>query len=105
MARTRVNFRLPEGLVERTDLVATVEGTNRTEVLVEALRAHLDARESTDAFREDLVERYLDGEVEFAALREALGRRDAEAVRASRELLDGGGELSEMLARGDAEGG
>lgn len=105
MARTRVNFRLPEDLVERADLVAAVERTNRTEVVTEALRNHLDALESQDSFREALVEPYLDGEVDFAALREALGRRDAEAVRASKSILDGSEELAGTLADGDADGG
>lgn len=105
MARTRVNFRLPEALVERADLAAAVEGTNRTEVVGEALRAHLDALEAQEGFRQALVERYLDDEVGFETLRGALGRRDAEAVRASRAVLDGSVELAGALGAGDADGG
>ena len=105
MARTRVNFRLPDDLVERADLAAAVEHTNRTEVVTEALQRHLDGLEATDRYRESLVDRYLDDEVEFAAIREALGRRDAEAVRASKALLDGSEELAGTLAERDGGSG
>lgn len=103
MATTRVNFRLPEGLLERTDLAATVENKNRTEVVTEALVAYLEALEAEDRYRESLVERFLDDEVGFAALHEAIGRRDAEAVRASKALLDRSEEVSGTMAGLDPE--
>lgn len=103
MATTRVNFRLPEDLVERADLAATVESKNRTEVVTEALVAYLEALETQERYRESLVERFLDDEVGFVALREAIGLRDAEAVRASKALLDRSEEVSGTIAGLDPE--
>lgn len=102
MPTTRVNFRLSEDLVERADLAATVTGTTRTDVVTDALEAHLASLEADDEFEEALVERYLDGEIEWDALRRILGRRDAEAVRASAALLDDGDALAAALAEDGA---
>lgn len=98
MGTTRVNFRLPDDLVERTDLAAEVSHKNRTEVVSEALREYLEDVEDDEAFREALVERYLDDRIGFDALKAFLGRRDAEAVRASKALLDQGADLADDLA-------
>lgn len=95
---TRVNFRLPEDLIERADVAAKVTHRNRTEVVTEALRAYLDEVEDEAAFREAVVELYLDDEVGFETLKTFLGRRDAESVRASKALLDDGEALADELA-------
>lgn len=98
MGTRRVNFRLPEELVEKADVAATVSHRNRTEILTEALRSYLSEVEDDEAFREAVVELYLDDEIEFDTLTEFVGRQDAESVRASRELLDRGEELAAELA-------
>jgi len=98
MSTKRVNFRLPEDLVEQADVAAEVTHKNRTEVLVEALRAYLAEMEDDERFREAVVELYLDGSVAFDTLAEIVGRQDAEAVRASKELLDEGEALADELA-------
>ena len=98
MSTKRVNVRLPEELVEEADMAAEVTHKDRTEVLVEALRQYLSELESDDEFREAVVELYLDGVIEFDRLVEVVGRRDAEAVRASKELLDDGEALAAELA-------
>lgn len=102
MPTTRVNFRLPEALVERADLAAVVTTKTRTAIVTEALEAHLDSLAADDDFEEALVEQYLEGEVGFEALRRVLGRRDAEAVRSSAALLEEGEEIAARLAE-DAE--
>jgi len=98
MSTKRVNFRLPEELVEQADVAAEVTHKNRTEVLVEALRRYLAEMEDDERFREAVVELYLDGTVPFETLVEIIGRRDAEAVRASKGLLDDGEALADDLA-------
>jgi metal-responsive CopG/Arc/MetJ family transcriptional regulator len=98
MSTKRVNFRLPEDLVEQADIAAEVTHKNRTEVLVEALRQYLAEMEDDERFREAVVELYLDGTVPFDTLAEIIGRQDAEAVRASKELLDDGEALADELA-------
>lgn len=98
MSTTRVNFRIPDELLEKADIAASVQGKNRTEVVTEALRAYLAEAEDEDAFREALIERYLEGEIGFEVLRAFIGRRDAEAVRASKRLLDAGEDAVDELA-------
>jgi len=98
MGTTRVNFRLPEELVEKADVAAEVSHKDRTEIVTEALREYLGDVEDDEQFKEAIVELYLDGQIEFETLRAFVGRRDAESVRASKELLDHGEELAEDLA-------
>jgi predicted DNA-binding protein len=98
MGTTRVNFRIPEELVERADVAAKLTHRNRTEIVTEALRTYLDEIEDEDAFREDVIELYLDGDIEFETLRTFVGRQDAESIRASKALLEDGEALADDLA-------
>lgn len=98
MGSTRVNFRIPEELIEKADAAAKATHKNRTDIVTEALRAYLNDIEDEDAFREDVVELHLDGEIGFDVLKAFVGRQDAEAVRASKALLDRGDGLADDLA-------
>lgn len=98
MGTTRVNFRLPDELLEKADVAAEVTHKNRTEIVTEALREFLEDVEDDEAFREAVVELYLDGQIDFDVLKEFIGRQDAEAVRASKSILDQGDELADELA-------
>lgn len=98
MGTRRVNFRLPESLVEQADVAAAATHRDRTDVVTEALRQYLAEVEDDEAFREAVVELYLDDEVGFEALAEVLGRQDAESVRASKALLDDGEAVAADLA-------
>jgi predicted transcriptional regulator len=94
----KVNFRLPDELIEKADVAAEISHTNRTEIIKQALQEYLKEVENEDEFREAVVELYLDNEIEFDTLKEFIGRRDAESVRASKSLLDQGEELADELA-------
>ncbi|MEF8872351.1 MAG: ribbon-helix-helix protein, CopG family [Haloarculaceae archaeon] len=98
MGTKRVNFRLPEELVEKADLAAAVTHRDRTDIVTAALREYLDEVEDDDSFRESVVELYLDDEIGFEELTAVLGRQDAESVRASKSLLDRGEEIADGLA-------
>lgn len=98
MGTKRVNFRIPEELLTQADVAAEVTQKNRTDLLIEALREYLAEKESDDRFREAVVELYLDDEISFDALSDVIGRQDAEAVRASKDVLDRGNDLAEKLA-------
>lgn len=69
MGTEPVNFRLPEELVEKADVAATVTHRNRTDVVVEALREYLESVEDDESFREAVVELYLDDEIGFETLK------------------------------------
>jgi predicted transcriptional regulator len=98
MGTTRVNFRLPDDLVDKADVAAEITHKDRTEVVVEALRDYLAAVEDDEAFKEAVVELYLDDRIGFETLTEFVGRQDAESVRASKTLLDQGDDLADELA-------
>lgn len=98
MGTTRVNFRIPEELVEKADVAAKITHKSRAEIVTEALRIYLDDIEDEDAFKEDVVRLYLNEEISFNVLEEFIGQQDAESVRASKTLLDQGDELAEDLA-------
>ncbi|WP_254862120.1 ribbon-helix-helix domain-containing protein [Halovivax gelatinilyticus] len=98
MSTTRVNFRLPEQLVEKADIAAEVTHKNRTEIVKDALQEYLDAVEDDETFKEAVVELYLDDQIGFETLKEFTGRQDAESVRASKTVLDQGDDLADELA-------
>jgi predicted DNA-binding protein len=94
----KVNFRLPDDLIEKTDVAAKISHKNRTEILKEALQAYLQEVEDDETFKEAVVELYLDDEIGFDTLKQFIGRQDAESVRASKTLLEQGDELADELA-------
>jgi len=98
MGNTRVNFRLPDNLVEKADVAAEVTHKNRTEIIVEALREYLGEVEDDEKFQEAVVELYLDDKIGFEVLKEFVGRQDAESVKASKTILDQGEDLADELA-------
>lgn len=98
MGTTKVNFRLPESLVEKADIAAEVTHKNRTEIIKDALRKYLEEVEDDEKFKEEVVELYLDNRISFDVLKEFIGRQNAESVRASKTLLDQGDELADDLA-------
>src|SRR6056297_1225230 len=99
MGTTRVNFRLPDDLVEKADVAAAVTHKNRTDIIIEALQAYLEDVEDDERFKEAVVELYLDDQIGFEVLKEFIGRQDAESVRASKTLLDHGDDVADDLAQ------
>lgn len=98
MGTKRVNFRLPEELVEKADVAAAVSHADRTEIVRQALQEYLTEVEDSEDFREAVVDLYLDDEIGFEALAAVVGRQDAESVRASKTLLADGEDLAADLA-------
>jgi metal-responsive CopG/Arc/MetJ family transcriptional regulator len=98
MGTTRVNFRLPEDLLEKADVAAAVTHKNRTEIIVEALNEYLKDVEDDEKFKEAVVELYLDDQISFEVLTEFIGRQDAESVRASKSILEQGDDIADDLA-------
>ena len=94
----KVNFRLPEELIEKADVAAKISHKNRTDIITEALRNYLEDVEDQEGFKEAVVELYLDDEINFDILKDLIGRQDAESVRASKALLEQGDELAQELA-------
>jgi metal-responsive CopG/Arc/MetJ family transcriptional regulator len=95
----KVNFRLPEELIDKADVAARVSHKNRTEIVKDALRKYLQEVEDKEAFEKAVIELYLEGKIDFDTLKQFVGRQDAESVRASKTLLDQGEDLSDELAQ------
>lgn len=98
MGTTRVNFRLPDDLVQKADVAAEVTHKNRTEIIVEALREYLEEVEDDETFKEAVVDLYLDDQIGFDVLTEFVGRQNAESIRASKSILEQGDALADELA-------
>jgi metal-responsive CopG/Arc/MetJ family transcriptional regulator len=98
MGSTKVNFRLPDELIEKADVAAEVSKKNRTDIIKEALQEYLEEVEGDEKFKEAVVELYLDDQIGFEVLKEFIGRQDAESVRASKTILDQGEDLADELA-------
>lgn len=98
MGTTRVNFRLPEELIEKADVAAEVSKATRTDIIREALQTYLETIEDDEKFKEAVVELYLNEQINFDVLSEFVGRQDAESIRASKVLLEQGNDVAEDLA-------
>ena len=98
MGTTKINFRLPDELVEKADIAAEVSHKNRTEIVRDALQQYLKEVEDDEKFQEAVVDLYLDDETELKVLKEFIGRQDAEAVQASKNILEHSDELADELA-------
>jgi len=98
MNTKKVNFRLPDDLVNKADVAAEITHKNRTEIVKEALHQYLQDIENDERFKQNVVDLYLDDEIDFDVLKEFVGRQDAESVRASKELLERGDEIADDLA-------
>lgn len=98
MGTKRINVRLPEELVREADGAAKVEHKNRTGLVKEALADYLQSFEKEEGFKEKAVDLYLDGEISYEVLEALIGRRDAEGVKASKDILERGDEIAEEMA-------
>lgn len=98
MGTTKVNFRLPDDLIEKADVAAEVSHKNRTDIIRDALQQYLQEVEDDERFKEAVVELYLESEIGFETLKQFIGRQDAESVRASKNVLEQGDGLADELA-------
>jgi metal-responsive CopG/Arc/MetJ family transcriptional regulator len=94
----KVNFRLPDELIEKADVAAEVSHKNRTDIITEALQQYLQEAEDDEKFKEAVIELYLDDDIGFDTLKQFIGRQDAESVQASKALLEQGEDLANELA-------
>lgn len=86
--KRRVQFRAPESLVERTDALAAVLETDRTDVILSALRDHLRDAAHDDEIKQEIAGAYYDGKISFEELRELLGHEEAANFRVLKQQLD-----------------
>jgi predicted transcriptional regulator len=86
--KRRVQFRAPHGLVERTDVLATVLKTDRTDVIISALREYLRDAAHDDDVKQEIAEAYYDDEITFEELKELVGHEEAANFRVLKTQLN-----------------
>jgi len=94
---TRVHFRAPERLIEQADALAVAEDKNRTDVLVEALRAYLSSASNEEAVQQAIADAYYDDRLDFKQTKAIVGTETAQNFRVLKQQLDDDA-LSEALA-------
>jgi len=85
----RVHFQSPESLVEQLDAIADLFGTDRTELLVEAIREYIEDTAHSDRFQELVAERYYGDELDFETVKRLVDPETAQRFRLLKADLDG----------------
>lgn len=87
--KKRVQFRAPRGLVDRADALAAVFETDRTDILVSALREYLRDAAHSDEVKQKIAEAFYDDEITFEELKHLVGHEEAANFRLlKRQLTD-----------------
>jgi hypothetical protein len=84
----RVHFQSPEYLIERLDAVADLFDTDRTDLLVEAIREYLDEAAESERFREQVARNYYDDQLEFETVKQLVGPEESQRLRLLKADLD-----------------
>jgi len=85
----RVHFQSPESLVEQLDAIADLFGTDRTDLLVEAIREYIEDTAHSNQFQELVAERYYDDELDFETVKRLVDPETAQRFRLLKADLDG----------------
>jgi len=84
----RVHFQSPEYLVDRLDAIADLYDTDRTDLLVEAIRDYIEKTADSDTFQELVTTKYYDGQLDFETAKELVGTETAQRLRLLKRDLD-----------------
>ena len=84
----RVHFQSPEYLVDRLDAIADLYDTDRTDLLVEAIREYIEETADSDTFQELVARKYYDGQLDFETAKELVGTETAQRLRLLKRDLD-----------------
>ncbi len=101
MSRMEISVRIPKGLVRKANTAAEVMDKSRGEIVTEALQEHLADLEEEETLKEDVFDRYLDGELSLETLNRFLDRDATESDRVSKALLDQERDLDDRNPTGE----
>lgn len=85
--KKRVQFRAPHRLIDRADALAAVRGEDRTDVLLNALRAYLKDATHDDTLKQEIAAAYYDGEITDEQLNALVGAEEAANFRVLKQQL------------------
>lgn len=97
----RVHFQSPEYLVDRLDAIAELFNTDRTELLVEAIREYIEDTADSETFQELVGRKYYDGQLEFETVKQLVGAETAQRLRLLKADLED--EPLDLAAPDDVE--
>jgi len=84
----RVHFQSPEYLLDRLDAIADLYDTDRTDLLVEAIREYIEETADSDTFQDLVATKYYDGQLDFETVKELVGTETAQRLRLLKRDLD-----------------
>ena len=84
----RVHFQSPEYLVDRLDAIADLFDTDRTDLLVEAIREYIEETADSETFQELVATKYYDDKLEFETVKQLVGAETAQRLRLLKADLD-----------------
>lgn len=85
----RVHFQWPGYLVDRLDAIAELFGTDRTNLLVEAIREYIEETAESETFQELVATKYYDDQLEFETVKQLVGAETAQRLRLLKADLEG----------------
>lgn len=85
-----VHFQSPESLVDRIDAIAELFGTDRTDLIVKAIREYVDQTAENERFQQQVVTKYYSGDLEFEQVKQLAGDKKAQQLRLLKADLEGG---------------
>ncbi|NHX37602.1 MULTISPECIES: hypothetical protein [Halolamina] len=77
----RVHFQSPEFLVDRLDAFAELFDTDRTDLLVEAMREYIEDTAESETFQELVATKYYDDLLEFKTVKRLVGAETGQRLR------------------------
>lgn len=77
----RVHFQSPEYLVDRLDAIADLFDTDRTDLLVEAIREYIEETADSDSFQTLVARKYYDEQLDFETAEQLVGTETAQRLR------------------------
>lgn len=84
----RVHFQSPEHLVERLDAIADVYDTDRTDLLVDAIRDYVTERANDERFQDVVASKYYDEQIGVQTVERILGAESAQRLRILKASLE-----------------
>ena len=98
--KKRVQFRAPRGLVNRADTLAAVFETDRTDILIAALRDYLRDAAHSDEVKQEIAEAFYDDDITLEELKDLVGHEEAANFKLLKEQLtdEFADEVAEELA-------
>jgi len=84
----RVHFLSPEELIEQADALADIEGTDRTDIIIDALREYIAEATEDERFRQRVAEAYYDDRIEYDLLKALVGTEQARTFQLLKRDLE-----------------